>query len=80
MSIKKALCVEDLTKDVPFEDVLPLITPMIKRLAFEGDRTGAAVVALGFCSANQILLMLGQYVIDVGRKFSSNQAGFTEMP
>ena len=37
MSIKKALCVEDLTKDVPFEDVLPLITPMIKRLAFSAS-------------------------------------------
>ena len=37
MRKNKALRMEDLTKDAPFEDVLPLITPMIKRLAFEAS-------------------------------------------
>ena len=37
MRKNKALRMEDLTKNAPFEDVLPLITPMIKRLAFEAS-------------------------------------------
>lgn len=38
MKIKKDLTMDALTKDVPFEDVLPLITPMIKRMAFDASR------------------------------------------